>query len=301
MIQQEKRQGTAAVPAVAQKPEEGIQNPESRSQKPETKVSDPVPVTPVLAKPVVPAAPVAVDVPVKPVPVAAAPVPAPAAEKKLKVASPVTPAEPVVRSQVAKLSSEEPSDLNSTIQQPNNVTTDNSAAGGVVISGETFGQSGLTLTNRVLAVVVLALLVLVVYSVASSRSVVGKALDRQVSGAGSLSVSSHVVLEDPIPRLELYLEKISARDLLAEYVVKKPGEVAGAPEITGAPKDLKLVAVSVDSASDGESMAIIKSKADSKTYFVKQGQTVGGTDYVLEKVLADRIVLKLRKQQYELK
>ena len=284
MIQQEKRQGTAAVPAVVQKPEEGI-------QKPGTRVSDPVPVAPVPAKPVVPAAPVAVDVPVKPVP-------APAAEKKLKVAAPATPAEPVVRSQVAKVSSEEPSGMNSTTQQPNNLTTDNNVASGVVLSG---GTSGMTLVNRVLAVVVLALLVLVVYSVASSRSVIGKALDRQVSGAGSLSVPPQVVLEDQIPKLELYLEKISARDLLAEYVVKKPGDVAVRPEAEGAPKDLKLVAVSVDSASDGESMAIIKSKADSKTYFVKQGQTVGGTDYVLEKVLADRIVLKLRKQQYELK
>ena len=64
LIQQEKRQGTAAVPAVVQKPEEGIQNPGSRIQKPETRVSDPVPVAPVPAKPVVPAVPVAVDVPV---------------------------------------------------------------------------------------------------------------------------------------------------------------------------------------------------------------------------------------------
>ena len=48
-------------------------------------------------------------------------------------------------------------------------------------------------------------------------------------------------------------------------------------------------------------MAIIRGKADSKTYFVKLGQTVGDTDYVLDRVLPDRIILKQRKQEYELK
>ena len=161
--------------------------------------------------------------------------------------------------------------------------------------------SRLTFLNRVLAAVVLALLAIVVYSIASIRPGIGKALDRQISGAGSLSLAPQVVIEEKVPRLEMYLEKISVRDILAEFVVPKPGEVVAKPEIAGAPKDLKLVAVSVDSASAEDSMAIIKSKADSKTYFVKAGQTVGDTEYVLEKVLADRVVLKLKKQQYELK
>lgn len=308
LIQQEKRQGTAAVPAVVQNQEVRSQESESRIQNPETKVPEPVSVTPVPAKPVVAPAPAAVAVPVKPVPVvAAAPVPVPPVEKKLKVAPPAAPAELVAGPRVDKLPSESPKVAPSSAIEPsaaaqvgqlNNQATDNNAVSGVVVSG---GMSGMTLLNRVLAVVVLALLVLVVYSVASSRSVVGEAIARQVSGAGSLSVHPQVVLEDQVPKLELYLEKINARDILAEYVVKKPGDPVGQPEVEGAPKDLKLVAVSVDSASDGDSMAIIKSKADSKTYFVKQGQTVGGTDYVLDKVLADRVVLKLRKKQYELK
>ncbi len=160
--------------------------------------------------------------------------------------------------------------------------------------------SPLLLLNRALALVVLGLIVVTFYAVMSIKPGIAKEVERQIEGAGSLSLGPQTIVEESVPALEFYLDKVSARNPFVAKVVTGPsGPVAS--EKAGAPKDLKLIAVSVDGASPADSMAIIKNKTDSKTYFVKLGQTVGDTDYVLDKVLADRIVLKNRKQEYELK
>jgi hypothetical protein len=148
--------------------------------------------------------------------------------------------------------------------------------------------------------VVLGLVVVIFYAVMSIKPGIAKEVERQIEGAGSLSLTPQMIVEESVPALEFYLDKVSARNPFVAKVVTGPSG-AVASEKAGAPKDLKLIAVSLDAAAPADSMAIIKSKTDSKTYFVKLGQTVGDTDYVLDKVLADRIVLKQRKQEYELK
>ena len=173
----------------------------------------------------------------------------------------------------------------------------------VVMSSPGFrsgGGSGILLLNRVLGVVVLVLVAIVFYSVASIRPGIADALERQVSGAGSMSVASSVVSGEAGLGVDAYLDKVGTRNIFVPKTMEKNG-VSSKVEPAGAPKDLKLVAVSMESLSPADSMAIIKSKSDSKTYFVKLGQTVGDTDYVLDRVLSDRIVLKQGKQEYELK
>jgi type II secretory pathway component PulC len=64
---------------------------------------------------------------------------------------------------------------------------------------------------------------------------------------------------------------------------------------------LKLVGISMDTAVPEESLAIIRNKVDSKTYFVKVGESVGDTGIILARVLADRVILKSQKQELELK
>ncbi|MEI6788943.1 MAG: hypothetical protein WCL49_10755 [bacterium] len=161
-------------------------------------------------------------------------------------------------------------------------------------------MSPLAILNRVMTVLVIGLIAVVFYSIMSIRPGIAQDLSRQIEGAGSLAVVPQTIVAEEIPALDIYLEKVGSRSLFASKMIPKPGDTV-VIEKAGALKDLSLVAVSMDSASPADSMAIIKNKTDSKTYFVKLGQTVGSTDYVLDRVLADRIVLKQKKLEFELK
>jgi hypothetical protein len=162
--------------------------------------------------------------------------------------------------------------------------------------------SGVTITNRVLAVVVMLLIVVVFYSVAGTQRGIKDELQRQMSGAGEMSVRPLVISDEPVPPVDVFVDKVNTRNFFSPKVVEKGREAGSEAAVpAGLTKDFKLVAVSLDSATPSESMAIIKNKADSKTYFVKLGESVGDTGLVLSKVLADRIVLKQRKQEFELK
>jgi hypothetical protein len=162
--------------------------------------------------------------------------------------------------------------------------------------------SGVTITNRVLAVVVMLLIVVVFYSVAGTQRGIKEEVQRQMSGAGAMSVPPMAILDEPIPPVEVFVDKVNTRNFFSPKVVEKGREAGSEAAVpAGMTKDFKLVAVSLDTATPSESMAIIKNKADSKTYFVKLGESVGDTGLVLSKVLADRIVLKQRKQEFELK
>jgi hypothetical protein len=160
--------------------------------------------------------------------------------------------------------------------------------------------SSLTILNRVMTVLVVGLIAVVFYGIMSIRPGIAQELNRQIEGAGSLAVMPQAIVEEGVPALEAYLEKVGSRNLFIAKVISPNGDPV-VVEKAGAPKDLSLVAVSMDTSSPADSMAIIKNKTDSKTYFVKLGQTVGSTDYVLDRVLADRIVLKQKKMEFELK
>lgn len=159
--------------------------------------------------------------------------------------------------------------------------------------------SGLVLFNRVLAGVVLVLLVVVVYSVASIRADVDSEGVRLESGAGALPIVTATIFKESLPSVDTFLEKVAVRDVF------QPKEAAAATAtasvLQGKVADLKLLGVSMDSAAAEESMAIIRNKAESRTYFVKKGQLVGDTGYTLERVLSDHAVLKKGKQEIELK
>lgn len=157
------------------------------------------------------------------------------------------------------------------------------------------------LLNRVLAAVVLLLVALMFYQIGAIRPGIAVALERQVTGAGSRPIHPLVVAQEPLPAVDAYLDKIAARNIFTARSQAKPEPGSPRPEATGAPKDLKLVAVSLDASSPAESMAIIRNKAEAKTYFVKPGQSVGSSDYVLDRVYGDHAVVKLRSQEFELK
>ena len=143
------------------------------------------------------------------------------------------------------------------------------------------------------------LIALVALRIGAIRPGIAEALEKQVSGAGNRPLKPLVISEETVPALDAYLDKVSVRNLFIPKVAAKEG--GATPEPVGSPKDLKLVAISIDSSVVSESIAIIKNKGDSKTYFVKSGQTIGSTEYVLDKVFSDHVIIKLRKQEFELK
>lgn len=161
-----------------------------------------------------------------------------------------------------------------------------------------FRQEGLALFNRVLALVVLVLMILVVYSVTSIRADVAEEVAKQVSGVGSVPSAPLILPNDVVPPLDFYLEKVAKRDIFLRPGDQMPTTNAVPVERT---EDLKLVAVSIDTASPAESMAIIKSKTSAKTHVVKVGQGIGSTGFTLERVLPDHVVVKNNKQEFELK
>jgi hypothetical protein len=151
--------------------------------------------------------------------------------------------------------------------------------------------------NRVLALVVLVLLVIVVYSVASVRSDIDKAMVRQLNQAGSVPVHP-VGIEAVIPPpVDVYLGKVSGRDLFRLAEVEK-GALSNAPP---AEAEFRLVGVSLDARDAKGSMAILRSKSSSQTFFVKVGEALGSTGFTLDRVLADRAILKKQKQEIEVR
>ena len=253
-------------------------------------VPPPVKPVPVVAAPPpeVKKAPLVVLPPAAPPPVKPAPVPAPAVV--VPVAVPAAPVVvPVASQPVAAVQSGQPAR-----------STPPSAPQPMLFP--TIRVSGMTITNRVLAVVVMLLIVVVFYSVAGTQRGIKDELQRQMSGAGEMSVPPLFISDEPVPGVDVFVEKVSARNFFVPRALEKnreAGSDAAAP--VGLTKDFKLVAVSMDATTPSESMAIIKGKVDSKTYFVKMGESVGDTGFILARVLADRVVLKQRKQEFELK
>ncbi len=150
--------------------------------------------------------------------------------------------------------------------------------------------------NRILALVVLVLLVVVVYSVASIQSDVDKAVLRQVNQAGALPVQpAGIEAVTPLP-VDEYLRKVSGRDIF------RMAEAAG-PASNAAPAaaEFRLVGVSLDGHDPKGSMAILRSKTSSQTFFVKVGDALGNTGFTLDRVLVDRAILKKQKQELEVR
>jgi type II secretory pathway component PulC len=161
--------------------------------------------------------------------------------------------------------------------------------------------SGVTITNRVLAAVAMLILVAVFYSVAGAQRGIAEDVQKQIAGVGEMAVSPVTLPDVSVPAVDGLLEIVGRRNFFVPKLAEKDNSGAVVPVTAALTKDLKLVAISMDAAMASESMAIIKSKADSKTYFVKIGENVGDTEFVLTKVMADRIVLRQRKQEFELK
>lgn len=309
LIQQDKRQADTVTPQ-----EKLLELIEQDKRKPEPALPV-VPVVLAVPPPVIPPAPVPVKPPAKEPPVLVKTVPVevtpPVEIKKaplvVAAAAPVKPSPvtvtPKAEAPVIPMPAASPAiPPPLATQQPGNARPVQAAPPvAQPLMFPSIRVSGVTVTNRVLAGVVLALIVLVFYSVSGTQHSINDEIKRQLSGAGEMSVPPRAVSGESVPAMDVFVDKASTRNFFAAKVTEKGKDGAVTPVTVGLSKDFKLVAVSMDATTASDSMAIIKNKADSKTYFVKIGESVGDTGFVLSKVLADRIVLKQRKQEFELK
>ena len=162
------------------------------------------------------------------------------------------------------------------------------------------GPMTVTFVHRFLGlVVVLVLLLFVLYSIASVKPDVARAAAAQAAEIGSAPAAAPLVNRGPYPPVTNFIDRVAGRNIFLPGGVSPVG--TNAPPKAGGELGLKLVGVSIDSVSAQDSMAIIKSKTGSQTYFVKQGQTVGETGATLDRIFPDHVIVKYQRQELELR
>ena len=148
-------------------------------------------------------------------------------------------------------------------------------------------------TIRFLGVIILVLLLLVVYDALSVKPELAAA----VPGIGEQA--SPTVTESAVPTLpplDQYLGKRNPFQPLASSVIVQEGTNRPA-EI----KDYNLLGVSWDPANAGGSEALVRDLKKKVTYFLKEGQPVGETDFVVGKIQRDKVVLKQKGKEWDLR
>jgi hypothetical protein len=156
--------------------------------------------------------------------------------------------------------------------------------------------------NRCLGVVALVLLGFVAYSIASVRSdLEDAAVPPRVDGGGGAARRATRGAEGMAP-LAALLAKVATRDIFTPGgTTPEGGTNVTVVSFAAAVSNWKLMGISMDSESPAESMAIIRDKAASKTYFLKRGQAIGETGIALERIQADRVALRKDKEELELR
>ena len=258
----------AAAAAVSVSPQPAPQAPAVEKPK--------LTVAPKAAEPVKPAAEKPVEKPAAK-PVAKAPTPAPAAAPA--AAAPISPpvepqAQPVEKS------------VEESLPQPQPLK-------------ERSGGLGLRGVNRILLAAVLAGIVVVAYDLWADRPV-----------APAMGESDSAVVEtfpqpEPVPTLAQLMAKVGDRNLfdVPDAPAPKPDQErrtdkTAAPE---AAKNFKLMGVSLDERQPAESMALIRDQATGNTYFLKVGQRVADSDFVLGSIRSESVTLKTQKGELELR
>lgn len=100
-----------------------------------------------------------------------------------------------------------------------------------------------------------------------------------------------------LPPATFYLKKITRRDLFSRGDRPAPSGQAESSSTKAAEmaQALKLVGISWSASPD----AMIENAKEGKTYFVKQGMSVG--EFKVENILKDKVILRYNKETVELK
>lgn len=247
-----------------------------------------------------------VAVKAQPAPAIASSAPVAESDRKLKV---VAPPPPAVKSDAIPAAKEAtPASPTELPQVPATATASDS----IIVPGpDVPAQTGLgqllggggkkitiAMVNRYLFLIVLVLMGVVIYDLLLART--GGATAEPVGGiVNKTPLAAWKVI--PLNPVNVYTEQFAKRDIWKQPGEEKPGEGKKDADKKAVPQSsFKLVALSIDRGAPAESMAIISDQASAKTYFVKGGQPLGETGYVLEKLFDDRVILKSRKGELNL-
>lgn len=155
--------------------------------------------------------------------------------------------------------------------------------------------------NRILVLLVLALLIYLAYSVYISINNLERLPGLGVEPAqGKAAAESATVLSILRDKVSYYLEKAAERDIF-KMGIKEPvaeqAEVATGPSsrAIAATENLRLVGISWSSNPD----AMIEDKKALKTFFVKKGDMINKVK--VEAIFKDKVILSFEAERVELK
>ena len=156
--------------------------------------------------------------------------------------------------------------------------------------------------NRILFIVVLAMLIFMSFDFFNSMMNLNEDVDRAFQIDRETSVFSSQELS-PLKSSSFYLEKARKRDIfkmVSQTVKEEEEEEAKATQEAGKgikkmTANLSLVGISWSEDPD----AMIEDKKTNRTHFVKRGDSIG--DVVVSGIFKDRVVLSYNGEEVELK
>ena len=156
---------------------------------------------------------------------------------------------------------------------------------------------GLRNVNRFLLVAVLAGILAVAYDLWADRPA------PPLAGDGEAPLVDKFPQPESLPPLETLMQKAGQRNLFNLAAGPPPtNKDAGlGAKPAAAPAAFKLMGVSIDEKHPEESMAILRDQTSGNTYYLKPGQPVGDTDFVLGQIRPESVILKTQKGEMELR
>lgn len=157
---------------------------------------------------------------------------------------------------------------------------------------------GLRGVNRILFAAVVVGILVVAYDLWADRPA------ERMSFAGEAALVEKFPQPESLPPLDTLMQKIGDRNLftlppkLADNKTDKPDKFTKVEKPTA---NFKLMGVSLDSKQPEESMAIIREQTSGNTYFLKTGQRLADSDFMLGPIRAESVILKTQRGELELR
>ncbi len=155
------------------------------------------------------------------------------------------------------------------------------------------------LVNKILTVLLIGLTVLVVHCVLNKRPKVS-----QITGAIA-KIKFQAIKKGAIEKfkpVEIYLEQVKKRDIFkpSPRPKRKIAVISGAKEarakLKEIVKDLKIVGISWGKTPK----AMVRSKKEQSTYFLREGQMIGATGIEVKTILKDKVIITYQGEEMEL-
>ncbi len=161
-----------------------------------------------------------------------------------------------------------------------------------------FKEFSIASFNRLLAIILLALVFYVSIDILTSANMLKKRVDNSFKMEGNASFSASKEISH-LRELAYYVNEAKKRDIFNIITVKKEEKLVEKQiddtEIIEKTKHLKLVGIAWSDNPD----AMIEDANAKRTIFVKEGDNIN--EIVVKKILKDKVILSLEGKEIELK